>query len=353
MKKELAKQYDPQATEKDIYQYWENKECFKAVIDQNKTPYCIMMPPPNITGQLHMGHALDNVLQDALIRHKRMQGYCALWLPGTDHASIATETKIVAAMKEEGLTKEDIGREKFLARAWKWKDQYAGRILEQLKSLGSSCDWSRLRFTMDEGCSNAVKEAFIKYYNEDIIYRGNRIINWCPCCKTSISEAEVEYEERAGHLWHLRYRVKDSDDYLELATTRPETMLGDTAVAVNPQDERYQKYVGKTVILPIVGRELPVVADDYVDIEFGTGVGKDHPRPRPQRLRSRAPARAGSDRRIHRRCAHRRGLRAVFRHGCDGSEESHRKEAGRRRRAGKDRGLCAQRRHLLPLPFHH
>ena len=277
MSKELAKSYNPKDFEDRIYKYWNDSGCFKAEIDENKKPYTIVIPPPNITGQLHMGHALDETLQDILIRYKRMSGYSALWLPGTDHASIATEAKIVEAMKKDGVTKEDIGRDGFMERAWEWKKQYGGRIVEQLKKLGSSCDWSRERFTMDEGCNKAVKEVFVKLYEKGLIYRGERIINWCPHCLTSISDAEVEYEDQAGHFWHLRYKIKDSDEYLELATTRPETLLGDTAVAVNPEDERYKDLVGKTVILPIVHREIPIVADDYVEMDFGTGVVKITP----------------------------------------------------------------------------
>ena len=246
-------------------------------MDKTKKPYTIVIPPPNITGQLHMGHALDNTLQDILIRWRRMQGYDALWLPGTDHASIATEAKIVEAMRKEGVTKEEIGRDEFLKRAWAWKDQYGSRIIEQLKKMGSSCDWDRERFTMDEGCSKAVKEVFVNLYNKGLIYQGKRMVNWCPHCRTTISDAEVEYEDQAGHFWHLRYPFKDGSGYVELATTRPETMLGDTAVAVNPNDERYKDIIGKTLILPIVHREIPVVADEYVDIEFGTGVVKITP----------------------------------------------------------------------------
>ena len=277
MSKELAKLYDPKDFEDRIYKYWNDSGCFKATVDKKKKPYTIVIPPPNITGQLHMGHALDETLQDILIRYKRMSGYSALWLPGTDHASIATEAKIVEAMRKEGISKEDIGRDGFLERAWEWKKQYGGRIVEQLKKLGSSCDWSRERFTMDEGCNKAVKEVFVKLYEKGLIYRGERIINWCPHCLTSISDAEVEYEDQAGHFWHLRYKIKGTDDYLELATTRPETLLGDTAVAVNPEDERYKHLVGKTVILPIVHREIPIVADDYVEMDFGTGVVKITP----------------------------------------------------------------------------
>ena len=277
MRKQLEKVYNPSETEDRLYQNWLEKGYFRAEIDENKTPYTIVMPPPNITGQLHMGHALDNTLQDALIRYKRMQGYSALWLPGTDHASIATEAKIVEQMRKEGISKEDLGREKFLERAWKWKEQYGGRIISQLKKLGSSCDFSRERFTLDEGCSNAVNEVFTRLYDKGLIYRGERMINWCPVCKTSISDAEVEYEEKDGFFWHIRYPFTDGSGYLLLATTRPETLLGDTAVAVNPLDERYKDIVGKTLTLPLVGREIPVVADSYVEMDFGTGVVKITP----------------------------------------------------------------------------
>ena len=277
MAKEMAKAYNPKEVEDKIYDVWQEGNYFHAEVDKDKKPYTIVMPPPNITGQLHMGHALDNTLQDILIRWRRMQGYSALWLPGTDHASIATEAKIVEAMRKEGITKEDLGREKFLERAWEWKKEYGGRIVSQLKKMGSSCDWERERFTMDEGCSKAVKEVFVRLYNKGLIYRGERIINWCPHCKTSISDAEVEFEEQAGHFWHLRYPLTDGSGYLELATTRPETLLGDTAVAVNPSDERYKDLVGKTLTLPLVGREIPIIADDYVDVDFGTGVVKITP----------------------------------------------------------------------------
>ncbi len=277
MKKELAKQYDPKDVEDRIYKMWLDGKYFHAKCEKDKETYTIVIPPPNITGQLHMGHALDNTLQDILIRFKRMQGYDTLWIPGTDHASIATEAKIVEAMKKEGITKEDIGRDGFLERAWNWKKQYGGRIIEQLKKLGSSCDWDRERFTLDEGCSKAVKEVFVKLYEKGLIYRGERMINWCPHCKTSISDAEVEYEEQAGHFWHLRYPFTDGSGYLELATTRPETLLGDTAVAVNPNDERYKDLIGKELDLPIVHRKIPVIADDYVEMDFGTGVVKITP----------------------------------------------------------------------------
>ena len=277
MAKELAKQYNPSEVEDRTYKFWCDNKYFHAEVNPDKKPYTIVIPPPNITGQLHMGHALDNTLQDILIRFRRMQGYEALWLPGTDHASIATEAKIVEAMRKEGVSKDDIGRDGFLKRAWAWKDQYGSRIIEQLKKMGSSCDWDRERFTLDEGCSKAVREVFVNLYNKDLIYQGKRMVNWCPHCCTTISDAEVEYEDQAGHFWHLRYPFKDGSGYLELATTRPETMLGDTAVAVNPNDERYKDLVGKTLILPIVHREIPVIADEYVDIEFGTGVVKITP----------------------------------------------------------------------------
>ena len=277
MSKELAKAYEPQEVEGRIYDFWMQGGYFHAEVDPKKKPYTIVIPPPNITGQLHMGHAWDETLQDILIRWKRMQGYSALWLPGTDHASIATEAKIVEAMREEGITKEDLGREAFLERAWAWKDKFGGRILEQLKLLGSSCDWDRLRFTMDEGCSKAVRHVFVKLYEEGLIYRGERIINWCPHCKTAISDAEVIFEEKQGSFWHLRYPLADGSGYIQLATTRPETMLGDTAVAVHPEDERYKHLVGKNVILPLVNKEIPIVADEYVEMDFGTGVVKITP----------------------------------------------------------------------------
>ncbi|MCX8131145.1 MAG: valine--tRNA ligase [Clostridia bacterium] len=273
----IAKTYDPKQVEDRLYKEWTDKRYFHAEADESKEPFTIVIPPPNITGQLHMGHALDNTLQDILIRWKRMQGYATLWLPGTDHASIATEAKIVDAMAKEGLTKEMIGREKYLERAWEWKKHYGGRIVEQLKKLGSSCDWERERFTMDEGLSKAVIEVFIKLYNDGLIYKGERITNWCPNCNTSISDIEVEYEEKEGSFWHIRYPVKGSAEYLVVATTRPETMLGDTALAVHPEDERYKHLVGKTVILPLMNREIPIIADEYVEKEFGTGVVKITP----------------------------------------------------------------------------
>jgi len=276
-KKELAKTYDPKAIEGRLYDKWLNKKYFHAEVDHNKKPFTIVIPPPNITGQLHMGHALDNTMQDILIRFKRMQGYNALWQPGTDHASIATEVKIIEKLKEEGIDKNDLGREGFLKRAWEWKAEYGGRIIEQLKHLGSSCDWDRERFTMDEGCSKAVEEVFVKLYQKDMIYKGSRIINWCPICKTSISDAEVEYEEQAGHFWHIKYPVVGTDEFIQFATTRPETMLGDTAVAVHPEDERYAHLVGKKVLLPFVNREIPIIADNYVEKDFGTGVVKITP----------------------------------------------------------------------------
>ncbi|MFT8889096.1 MAG: valine--tRNA ligase [Ethanoligenens sp.] len=277
MDKLLDKAYEPSAVEDRIYQFWLDGGYFHAEIHPNKKPFTIVMPPPNITGKLHMGHAFEDTQQDILIRFKRMQGFEALWLPGTDHASIATEAKIVAAMAKEGLTKQDIGRDGFMERAWKWKETYGGNIVAQLKKLGASCDWERERFTMDEGCSAAVREVFVRLYEQGLVYRGERIINWCPHCKTTISDEEVEYAEQDGHFWHLRYPLSDGSGWLELATTRPETLLGDTAVAVHPDDERYQAFIGKTVILPLVGREIPVVADTYVDREFGTGVVKITP----------------------------------------------------------------------------
>ncbi len=277
MQRQLDKVYDSAKVEDRLYKFWVDGGFFHAEADPEKEPYTIVIPPPNITGQLHMGHALDETLQDILIRFRRMQGRATLWLPGTDHASIATEAKIVAAMAEEGLTKEDLGREGFLIRAWDWKRKYGGRIVEQLKKLGSSCDWDRERFTLDEGCNKAVNEVFIRLYEKGLIYRGERIINWCPTCLTSISDAEVEYEESDGFFWHLRYPVTDGSGYIELATTRPETLLGDTAVAVHPDDERYKSLIGKTVTLPLVGREIPVVADEYVEMDFGTGVVKITP----------------------------------------------------------------------------
>ena len=277
MREQLPKTYAPGEFEERIYSTWCEKGYFAPEANSKKPPYTIVIPPPNITGQLHMGHALDNTLQDILIRYKRMSGFNTLWLPGTDHASIATEAKIVEQMRKEGLTKESLGREGFLVRAWDWKAQYGSRIISQLKKMGSSCDWSRERFTMDEGCSRAVKEVFVGLYDKGLIYRGERIINWCPHCLTSISDAEVEYEDQAGHFWHIRYPLSDGSGWLELATTRPETLLGDTAVAVNPSDERYKDFIGKTLTLPLVGREIPVVADEYVEMDFGTGVVKITP----------------------------------------------------------------------------
>ena len=277
MSKELAKLYDPKNVEDRIYKTWLDAKYFHAKCEDGKPTYTIVIPPPNITGQLHMGHALDETLQDILIRYKRMQGYDTLWLPGTDHASIATEAKIVEAMRGEGITKEQIGREAFLERAWAWKKQYGGRIIEQLKKLGSSCDWDRERFTLDEGCSKAVKEVFVRLYEKGLIYRGNRMVNWCPFCKTSISDAEVDYEEKDSNFWHLLYTVKETGEKLELATTRPETMLGDTAVAVNSEDERYKHLHGCHVILPLLNKEIPIVCDEHADMTKGTGVVKITP----------------------------------------------------------------------------
>lgn len=277
MQKELAKTYDPQDIEGRLYAKWLNKKYFHAKVDKSKKPFTIVIPPPNITGQLHMGHALDNTMQDILIRFKRMQGYNALWQPGTDHASIATEVKIIEQLKKEGIDKESLGREGFLKRAWEWKEEYGGRIIGQLKKLGSSCDWDRERFTMDAGCSKAVTEVFLRLYEKGYIYKGSRIINWCPVCQTSISDAEVEHEEQAGHFWHIKYPIVGSGEFVEVATTRPETMLGDSAVAVHPEDERYKHLIGRTVMLPLVNKEIPIIADAYVDREFGTGVVKITP----------------------------------------------------------------------------
>ncbi len=273
----MEKTYNPKNFEDRLYKEWEENGCFKAVRDDDKVPFTVMMPPPNITGKLHMGHAMDETMQDTVVRFKRMQGYCALWLPGTDHASIATEVKIVEQMKKEGLTKDAVGRDGFLKRAWEWKDTYSGKIVTQLKKLGSSCDWSRLTFTMDEKCSKAVREVFFNLYNKKLIYRGSRIINWCPCCKTALSDAEVEYAEENGNFWHIKYFIENSDTALEVATTRPETMFGDTAVAVNPKDKRYKHLIGKNVILPVVNKPIPVVGDGHADMEFGTGVVKITP----------------------------------------------------------------------------
>ena len=275
--KELDKTYNPSEIEGRIYDKWMEKKYFHAEVNRDKKPFTIVMPPPNITGKLHMGHALDNTLQDVLIRYKRMQGYNALWVPGTDHAAISTEVKVTNQLKDEGIDKKELGREKFLERTWEWKEEYGGTITEQLKKIGTSCDWDRERFTMDEGCSKAVEEVFIKLYEEGYIYKGSRIINWCPVCKTSLSDAEVEHEEQEGSFWHIKYPIVGTDDYLEIATTRPETMLGDTAIAVHPDDERYKDIVGKKCILPLTDREIPIVADYYVDKEFGTGAVKITP----------------------------------------------------------------------------
>lgn len=277
MSKNLEKTYNPKEIEPKLYEKWCENKYFHAEVDRSKKPFTTVMPPPNITGKLHMGHAFDNTLQDILIRYKRMQGYNALWIPGTDHAAIATEVKVTEQLKAEGIDKKELGREKFLERTWQWKDEYAGTIEGQLKKLGVSCDWDRERFTMDEGCSKAVEGVFIKLYEEGYIYKGSRIVNWCPVCKTALSDAEVDHEEQAGHFWHIKYPIVGTDRFLEIATTRPETMLGDTAIAVHPDDERYKDIVGKNVLLPLVNREIPIVADYYVDKEFGTGAVKITP----------------------------------------------------------------------------
>jgi valyl-tRNA synthetase len=273
----IPKTYDPKAVEDKWYSFWLENEYFKPVIEGDKTPFTIVIPPPNVTGELHLGHALNNTVQDVLIRMKRMQGYPTLWLPGTDHAGIATEAKVKGQIAEEGLTKYDLGREKFIEKVWAWKEKYGNRITNQLKKLGVSCDWSRERFTMDEGCSKAVKEVFVRLYERGLIYKGNYIINWCPICKTTLSDIEVEHEEKPGNLWHIKYPIKDSDRFITVATTRPETMLGDTAIAVHPDDERYSELIGKTAVLPILNREIPIIADEYIDKEFGTGAVKVTP----------------------------------------------------------------------------
>ena len=277
MASQLPKVYEPQSVESRIYDMWLENDCFKSEVDPEKKPFCIVMPPPNVTGQLHMGHAMDATLQDVLIRFKRMQGYSALWLPGVDHAGIATQIKVEEELRKEGLSRYDLGREKFLERVWDWKNKYGDRITLQQRKLGASCDWSRSRFTMDEGCSNAVREVFVNLYEKGLIYKGSRIINWCPNCITALSDAEVEYTDKPGNLWHIRYPLTDGSGEVVVATTRPETMLGDTGVAVNPNDERYTALVGKTCILPLVNKEIPIVADEYVDMEFGTGCVKMTP----------------------------------------------------------------------------
>ena len=278
MAKELPKVYDPKEVEGRIYAQWEQNGCFRGKADPDKKPFTIVMPPPNVTGQLHMGHAMDATMQDILTRFKRMQGYAALWVPGTDHAGIATQIKVEEELRvKEGLTRYDLGREKFLERVWAWKEKFGNRIVEQQKKLGASCDWDRARFTMDEGCSKAVREVFVNLFEKGLIYKGSRIINWCPHCVTALSDAEVEYQDKPGHLWHMRYPLTDGSGYLVVATTRPETMMGDTGVAVNPNDERYKDLVGKTVTLPIMNREIPIVADEYVEMDFGTGCVKMTP----------------------------------------------------------------------------
>ena len=274
----MQSKYNPKEFEDRIYQQWLEKKSFSARVNPDKVPYTIVLPPPNITGQLHMGHALDHTLQDVLIRWKRLQGFEALWLPGTDHASIATEVRVLKTIEEtEGLTKEQLGRDAFLKRAWDWRDEYGRIIVNQMQKLGSSCDWEKERFTLDEGCNHAVTEVFIRLYNKGLIYRGNRIINWCPDCKTTLSDAEVEHEEKAGHFWHVNYPVVGTDEHLEIATTRPETMVADTAVAVNPNDDRYKHLIGKMCLLPLLNREIPIIADEYVDVDFGTGALKVTP----------------------------------------------------------------------------
>lgn len=275
--KNISTTYDPKEFEDRIYKTWEEKKYFTPEVDKSKKPFTIVMPPPNITGQLHLGHAFDDTLQDILIRFKRMQGYCTLWLPGEDHASIATEVKVANMLSEQGYDKKEMGREAFLEKVWEWSDKYRATIRNQVKKLGVSADFTREAFTMDENLSAAVKHVFVKLYNEGLIYQGNRITNWCTHCQTALSDAEIEYEEQAGHFWHINYPLADGSGYLEIATTRPETLLGDSGVAVNPNDERYKHLIGKTVILPLVNREIPIVGDDYVDLEFGTGAVKMTP----------------------------------------------------------------------------
>ena len=277
MARELPKVYEPQQVENEIYKMWEENGHFRPRQNKDAKPFTIVMPPPNVTGQLHMGHAMDATLQDTLIRFKRMQGFNALWVPGVDHAGIATQIKVEEELRKEGLTRYDLGREKFLEKVWDWKHKYGNRIVEQQKKLGASCDWERARFTMDEGCSNAVREVFVSLYEKGLIYKGSRIINWCPNCVTALSDAEVEYVDKPGHLWHIRYPLADGSGDVVVATTRPETMLGDTGVCVNPNDERYTHIVGKTVVLPLVNKEIPIVADDYAEMDFGTGCVKMTP----------------------------------------------------------------------------
>jgi len=278
MAKQLDKVYDPKHVEDRLYNFWQENGYFRAEVDPNKPAFSIVMPPPNVTGQLHLGHAFDSTLQDILTRVKRMQGYSALWLPGTDHAGIATQIKVEENLRvEQGLTRYDLGREKFLDLVWDWKNKYGDRIVEQQKKLGTSCDWSRARFTMDDVCAKAVREVFVRLYEKGLIYKGSRIINWCPNCTTALSDAEVEYAEKAGHFWHIKYPIVGTDDYLTIATTRPETLLGDSAVAVHPDDERYQHLIGKTVLLPLMNREIPIIADEYVEMDFGTGCVKITP----------------------------------------------------------------------------
>ena len=349
--KEMPKTYDHQIVESKWYEKWEKNGYFHAEPNPEKTPFTIVIPPPNITGKLHMGHALDNTLQDAIARYKRMSGYEMLWLPGTDHASIATEVKIVEALAAEGLTKKDVGREGFLKRAWQWREEYGSTIVKQLRKMGSSCDWERERFTMDEGCNKAVVKVFKSLYDKKLIYRGDRIINWCPDCKTALSDAEVEYETQASHLWHIRYDAPDKSYSITVATTRPETMLGDTAIAVNPEDERYKDIIGKTVILPLVNREIPIVGDEYCEMEFGTGAVKI------------TPAHDPNDFEVGQR--HGLPILKVFdekgyinENGgqyCGQERFECRKNivADLEWEPGEDRGLHPQRGHLLPLPHHH
>ena len=346
--KELPKVYDPHEVEKKIYDMWLKGNYFHAERDPEKKPFTIVIPPPNVTGQLHLGHAFDETIQDILIRYKRMDGYSALWLPGYDHAGIATQIKVEEKLRNEGKTRFDLGREGFLDEVWAWKNKFGNRIVEQLKTLGSSCDWERQRFTMDDTCAKAVRETFVNMYEKGLIYKGHRIINWCPHCTTALSDAEVEYVEKPGHLWHVRYPLSDGSGELIIATTRPETMLGDTGVAVNPNDERYKDIVGKTCILPLVGREIPIVADEYVEMDFGTGCVKMTPCHDPNDFEvAQRLARGDTYPRRERQDYQRR---QVQRHGPLRVPRGHSRRPGARGLPRQGRGVQPQRRHLLPLP---
>ena len=351
MNKELPKVYEPQQVESRIYQMWEDHDCFKGVEDSKKKPFSIVMPPPNVTGQLHMGHALDCTLQDILTRFKRMQGYAALWVPGTDHAGIATQIKVEEELRvKEGKTRYDLGREKFLERVWKWKEEYGNRIVQQQKKMGVSCDWSRARFTMDEGCSKAVRETFCELYDKGLIYKGSRIINWCPHCVTALSDAEVEYVDKPGHLWYIRYPLADGSGDIVVATTRPETMMGDTGVAVNPNDEKFKHLIGKKCILPIMNREIPIVGDEYCEIGFGTGAVKMTPAHDPNDFEVGLRHNLEVIRVIADDGQHQRKRRPLQRHGPLRVPQGHREGSGGAGLSGEGGALQPQCRHLLPLP---